>query len=61
MNPRGRSAPLEMECLREPCPADDPNVNPRHLWSATDDERWRFYPEEAPDDADDVGEAAADE
>jgi len=48
MNPRGRSAPLEMTCLREPCPADDSRVNPRHLWDAADDERWRFYPDDAP-------------
>lgn len=34
--------------MREPCPADDPSINPRHLWSETDDERWRFYPEERP-------------
>lgn len=50
MVPRGRSAPLEMSCLREPCPGDDPNVNPRHLWDSTDDERWRFYPDERPTD-----------
>ncbi len=52
MNPRGRSAPLEMECPRDPCPADDSMINPRHLWDANDEERWRFYPEEAPVDAD---------
>jgi len=48
MNPRGRSAPLDMRCLREPCPADYSRVNPRHLWSADDDERWLFYPDETP-------------
>ena len=39
---------MEMTCTREPCPADDPSVNPRHLWNEADDERWRFYPDEAP-------------
>ena len=48
MNPRGRSAPLEMDCFREPCPGDDSRVNPRHLWDENDDERWRFYPDERP-------------
>jgi hypothetical protein len=43
MNPRGRSAPLEMTCTTEPCPADDRRVNPRHLWDAGDSERWRFH------------------
>lgn len=52
MNPRGRSAPLELICTREPCPGNDPKINPRHLWSADDDERWRFYPEERPSDGD---------
>ena len=48
MTPRGRSAPLEMCCMNDPCAADDSKVNPRHLWDATDDERWRFYPDERP-------------
>jgi hypothetical protein len=48
MDPRGRSVALEMACLRSDCPGDDPSVNPRHLWSADDEERWRFYPDEAP-------------
>lgn len=47
--PRGRSAPLELyegACCEKY--RNDIKVNPRHLWDATDEERWRFYPDEAP-------------
>lgn len=52
MNPRGRSAPMDMECLNDDCPGRDMRINPRHLWDANDEERWRFYPDEAPVEGD---------
>ena len=52
--PRGRSVPLadwEGSC----CLAVkyDAEINPRHLWSEHDEERWRFYPDEEPKESDD--------
>lgn len=46
--PRGRSVPAEWYIA--PCCETHRygRENERHLWDATDSERWRFYPDEEP-------------
>lgn len=47
--PRGRSVPLALyvaDCCDDA--RHDSDINPRHLWDSNDEERWRFYPDEAP-------------
>lgn len=46
--PRGRSAPLGS--VSDCCDRHRyDEANKRHLWSEHDEERWRFFPDEAPD------------